>query len=670
MDGLRELTTGFSPKARSRSLTIATRLLFVFHSIRRFEEMGASLHYTAASSQRGLGKLALASSECSLATLVNSNKRRTCHSFRRLGHYRGIRGGGGQRQQTCSSHSLGRSMPIPMHKVATVSEMQALDAGATEKYGIPSILLMEVVGRPCAINEFYKTKLNRSCSLAIVVVLKCYPEWKMVERYEVGLGSKVLVFAGPGNNGGDGFVVARHANAAGADVQVVLLAKPESYKADAKINYESVKRLGIPILDIFSTEAKDANKAVNKMLEWADVSVDAIFGVGLTRPVSGMYGDIVEAINRWREGGGGHVFSLDIPSGHDAALYNQPLNNISVFTPFPELIVQLHMGSRNLAICFILATRCELNVEISRPPCIANRDPAGHKGSFGQALFIAGSRNYYGAPKLASMGFLRAGGGYSRLACPESLVPVISSTAGTVVFIPLPETKRGAIAKEAVEIILDSTEKQNVVVIGPGLSLDQDTQQMIAQILPKLSQKGLPVVVDGDALTVISKIDPTLLIAGGSGERILTPHIGELARLLDRSIKEVKADLVASGREAAKKYRAIVVVKGAHTLVVSPEGHVSINPTGNSGMGTAGSGDVLTGCISAMLCAGLSPYQATVTGVYLHGMAGDAAASKLGQDGMTADDILNAVPEGMRWIRDPTLIPRRLWIQYIGPEII
>jgi len=528
-------------------------------------------------------------------------------------------------------------------KVSTVKEMQDLDYGATKKYGVPSILLMESAG------------------IASFRVL--------CSHFSLERGTKLLVFAGPGNNGGDGYVVARHALAAGADVRVVVMANPDKYKADAKTNYDAAEQLGIQ-LESLEESPRDQ---VSTLLSWADVVVDAIFGVGLAREVSGRFLETIQAINEW----GGPVLALDIPSGVQGdtgeVLGEAVRAEATITYGVPKLGNMLYPGYQlggklyTTRISFPPWHDSEVKVEISRPsPLLQPRNPDGHKGSFGQALFVAGANGYYGAPRLASLAFLKAGGGYSRLATPESIVPFLAATAGSVVYIPLPETDKGSISPDGLEKILSASKKQDAMIIGPGLSIHPQTANLVLELIRKPLE--MPIVLDGDALTFIANAEnlkPPL-----EPRWILTPHLGELARLLGKSVAEVKGRLVECGRETALKYNAVIVVKGAHTLIVSPMGDIRINPTGNSGMGTAGSGDVLTGCIAAMLAMGLPVFDAAVSGVFLHGMAGDVASELKGEDGMIADDILESVPEAMRRLRDPSRIPTELFASYCGPETI
>jgi len=545
--------------------------------------------------------------------------------------------------------NLGWQTPVPS-RVATVRQMQDLDKGATEKYGIPSILLMESAG------------------IASFRVLQSH--------FGLSSGSKLVVFCGPGNNGGDGFVVARHALAAGADVKVMVLGNPASYKADAKTNYDAISKLGVSML---TPSKENLDEQIDNILEWSNICVDAIFGVGLTREVGGKYRNVIEAINKWN----GPVLALDIPSGVQGDTGNvmgvAVRAHATITYGLPKLGNMLYPGHAlggklvTYRISFPPWHDSDVSVEISRPSSkLEPRDPAGHKGSFGKVLFIAGAKGYYGAPKLASMAFLRAGGGYSRLAAPSSIIPYLAVNAGTVVFHGMPETPGGAISEKSLEDLTAISTSQDAIVIGPGLSRDPETAKVIMNVLKTVGESRIPVVVDGDALTALAESGgfPETQSCTENPGRILTPHLGELSRLLGgRPISQIRENLVKSARDAAKKYNAVVVVKGAHTLVVDSDGKdIRINPTGNSGMGTAGSGDVLTGCIAAMLASNLSPFDATVTGVFLHGMAGDVAAESLGEDGMTADDILDGVPKAMTWLRDPSKVNSKLLRRYLGPE--
>jgi NAD(P)H-hydrate epimerase len=292
----------------------------------------------------------------------------------------------------------------------------------------------------------------------------------------------------------------------------------------------------------------------------------------------------------------------------------------------------------------------EIMVEINDPPALPLRNPAGYKNTFGQALFVAGASGYFGAPYFSAMSFLKAGGGYSRLACPEGIMPFIGAKGSEIVFLPQKSTRSGSISYENKESLLELSEKMDIVVIGPGLSLNEETAQLVRELVSAIEK---PVVVDADGITAISK-DPGIL-KKRKAPTVLTPHLGEMSRLTRIPAERIESDKVSILTKTADELDAIIVMKGANSLIGYPDGRVFINVSGNSGMATAGSGDVLTGTIAAMLGLGLGIDQAVSKGVFIHGVSGDLAAADIGEDGMTARDILDFLPRAVRMDREGLL---------------
>ena len=303
----------------------------------------------------------------------------------------------------------------------------------------------------------------------------------------------------------------------------------------------------------------------------------------------------------------------------------------------------------------------DLAIAINRPPRIPERSPWGHKGSFGDALFIAGAADYYGAPYLASMAFLKAGGGYARLAAPAAIVPTIAARGPEIVFLPQEGTAAGSIALSNHDQLADVAGTRDMVVIGPGLSLNEETAQLVRQLAATVP---VPLLIDGDGLTAISPSADS--VCNRSADTVLTPHLGEMERLTGLSREAIQDDPVGILQKTAGRLQAIIVLKGAHSLIGFPDQRVYVNTTGNHAMATAGAGDVLTGAIAAMVGAGLPVDKAVCKGVALHGAAGDLAADAIGADGVTADDILRYLPEAVRRDRlardDETLCPDILTI--------
>ncbi|MEZ4524840.1 MAG: NAD(P)H-hydrate dehydratase [Desulfobacterales bacterium] len=298
---------------------------------------------------------------------------------------------------------------------------------------------------------------------------------------------------------------------------------------------------------------------------------------------------------------------------------------------------------------FLLQRHCEI--------------PSGHKGSFGDVLFVGERGIYSGAPYFAAYAFLKAGGGYSRLAAPASMIPVIAAKAGEIVFVPQKENEAGSIAMSNKNELLALSRKTDMSVLGPGLSLNEESQELARQLTAEIES---PLLLDGDAITALCK-DRNIILKRRF-PTVLTPHMGEMSRLSDKSAKEIEEDKIGILRQMTAKLNAIIVLKGPHSLIGFPDGSVYVNMSGNSGMATAGSGDVLCGTISAMysLCPDMET--AVRKGVFIHGLAGDLAAEELGKDGMTAQDILNFLPYAMKLDREGG--KEKFRELYNGPEVI
>lgn len=524
-------------------------------------------------------------------------------------------------------------------KVARVSQMRDMDRTAIERYGIREELLMENAGE------------------AVYFALS--------QRYETG-GRRFAVFCGGGNNGGDGFVIARKLHAAGAFVEVCLLADPERFSGAAQLNREIVMALGLPVRRI-----REAGEAAGVIRE-ADILIDAIFGTGLAREVSGVFREVIEAINR----SGKPVVSVDIPSGVQGdtgrVMGAAVKADMTVTFGLPKIGNMLYPGSGLCGELFVthisfppeLQEAPGLDIAVNLPPALPPRDPDGHKGSFGQALFISGAADYYGAPYLSAYAFLKAGGGYSRLAVPCAMAPFIAVEGREIVLVPMTETDMGGISEENGGRLLDLSQRMDMIVMGPGLSLEQETQRLVVDLAARI---GRPLLIDGDGITAVcSDLD---CVRGREAPTVLTPHPGEMARLAGATTAEIQNDRVGAVRKAARDLRAHVVLKGAHSLIGCPDGRVYVNLSGNSGMGSAGSGDVLTGIIPAMHGLGLGFEEAVQKGVFIHGLAGDLAAQAMGEDGMTARDVLGHLPQAVRLDREGRA-EEVLGRSYRGPVVI
>ncbi|MEA3336642.1 MAG: NAD(P)H-hydrate dehydratase [Chloroflexota bacterium] len=507
-------------------------------------------------------------------------------------------------------------------KISRVSEMRALDRAAIGEFGISAELLMENAGHA-----------------VYFAILK-----------ELGIKDKeFLVLCGIGNNGGDGFVVARKIHSNGGTVKVFILGDPSRIKGAAKINLDIVSHLPIEVRRIKSIEL------VRGEIARCDAIVDGIFGTGLSRDVSGVHREIIELINQ----SGKTVFSIDIPSGVHGdtgkimgvavkadctVTFGLPKLGNMLF-PGYDLCGKLYVSHISFPPSIYNADA--LKIEISQPVKLPPRGPNGHKSDLGEALFIAGASSYFGAPYFEALSFLKAGGGYSHLATPKSMTPFVANKGSEIVLVPQTETEAGSISLENKQALLALSENMDMVVLGPGLSLEKETQQLVRELAKEINK---PLLIASDGITALC--GDLQIIRERKAETILTPHLGEMARITGMSVGDIDTYKVDVLQRTAIELNAIVVLTGGHSLIGYSDGRVFINMSGNSGMATAGSGDVLTGTIAAMFGLGLSLRDAVSQGVFIHGLSGDLAADDKREDGITTQDILDYLPRAVRMVRE------------------
>ena len=511
-------------------------------------------------------------------------------------------------------------------KICRVAEMRRMDKQATEEFGIPPEILMENAGE------------------AVYAVI----------QKEFGIeGKKFAVLCGPGNNGGDGFVIARKLHSRGAEVKVFLLADRAKYQGTAKKNLEIIDRFSIPIKEVTSI------RQIKKGITAADIIIDALLGTGLDREVTGLLCQVIEAANA----SGKKIFAADIPSGINGDNGREMGVSIkadaTVTFGLPKLGNLLYPGySRGgkLYVSHISLPRSlyeskSITVELAQLVRLPERQPDTNKIDYGPVLVIAGAANYYWAPHASAYSFLKAGGGYVYLACPKSLAPSVARKSREIVIQPQQETTSGSIALSNKDDLIKLAEKMKMVILGPGLSLDKETQALVKILAEEIDK---PLLIDGDGLTAIA--GNTQIITNRKSATILTPHMGEMLRLTAMAKSEIEKDKVSILQITAQMMNAYIVLKGPHSLIGCPDGRIFINNSGDTegkaGMATAGSGDVLNGTIAAMFCLGLGVEEAVRAGVFLHGLAGDLAAKKKGPDGMTAEDILNTLPYAVKYYRE------------------
>lgn len=506
-------------------------------------------------------------------------------------------------------------------KVATAEQMREFDRRAVDEFGVASLDLMESAGR--------------QVSEAVVGVLGS------------AKGKRVVVIAGRGNNGGDGFVAARYLRKAGADVAVLLLAKPAEVKGDAKVNLDLLEKEGLAVESI-----RSASEAANLLVR-SDAVVDAIFGTGLSGEVKGLAAEVIQAINA----SGRPVIAVDVPSGLDAdtgciwGVCVQADRTVALALPKVGLLTYpgaAHVGELIVAdIGIPHQLYDEINVELPTDEWIASRlperPPDAHKGTFGAAIVIAGSPGLTGAAAMAAEAALRSGAGLSTLAVPVGLQDLMAAKLTEVMTRGLPQTEARTLSPGAVKAALELAEKAQAIVLGCGIGTHPETVEFVHRFVKSVRR---PMIIDADGLNCLAQDTRTL--EGDHGEIVLTPHPGEMSRLLGTAVEQIQSNRIDAARGAASRFHCTVVLKGARTVVADPDGRAFINPTGNVGMASGGTGDVLAGAVGGLLAQGLSALDAAVCGAYIHGKAGDIAAAKMGTAGMIAGDVLRALPQALK----------------------
>jgi hydroxyethylthiazole kinase-like uncharacterized protein yjeF len=507
-------------------------------------------------------------------------------------------------------------------KISSVNEMRNLDRRAIEEYGITQEILMENAGQA-----------------AYFTILK-----------EFGVKNKnFVIFCGVGNNGGDGLVVARKIYSNGGKVTVLILGDSSKFKGAAKQNFDIANKLQIKIENL--QDISSVREKVNN----CDAIIDAIFGTGLDRKINGKYKDVIDLINVSQK----TVFSIDIPSGihgdtgkimgtavkaHYTTTFGLPKTGNLLYPGF-ELGGKLYVT--HISFPPVLQDSDELKIATNDPESLPERSKDSHKGNYGKVLFIAGSSNYLGAPYFAALSFLKAGGGLSFLATPGTVSAFIGNKGSEIIFVPQKNTTSGSISLENKQQLLQFSENIDMVVIGPGLSLNEETQILVRELSAEIRK---PLLIDGDGITAVA--NDWECIKKREAPTILTPHLGEMARITKQKIEDIFKNKIDVLQSTTQELNATIVLKGAHSLIGYPDKRVFINLSGNPGMASAGSGDVLTGAIAAMLGLGFPVNDAVRMGVFIHGFAGDLAAKDKGEDGLIAGDIMDKLPASMKAYRE------------------
>jgi ADP-dependent NAD(P)H-hydrate dehydratase / NAD(P)H-hydrate epimerase len=507
----------------------------------------------------------------------------------------------------------------------TAEHMREADRQAIEDHHIPSLFLMENAGQAA---------------------------FHLLEKLYTPLGNQhVLIVVGKGNNGGDGLVIARLLSERSVSTHVLLLTPAAQLKGDALINYERLE--GRVICEEVTTMAE-----VQAAVTPATVIVDGILGTGLQKPVTDFFAQVIEILNQSHK----PIVALDIPSGLSAES-GQPLGTaiqasqtIAFGAPkLGEVLREAEPWVGDLQVVDI-GIPPEVMTGLSIPtswvtvseikPHLPTRSRSSHKGTYGHVLVVAGSVNKLGAALLTAKAALHSGAGLVTLALPDRAFDKVPQDALEVMYEPMPSTEEGLFSEEALVKVLQLAEGKSVMAIGPGIGVGSGTQHLVTGLI---QQSSLPLIIDADGLNNIA--DSLEVLEQATGPLVLTPHPGEMARLNGQSTQEIQKDRLQVARDWVQRYATYLVLKGDQTLTATPEGQVFLNASGNPAMAAAGMGDVLTGIIAAMMAQQLPLPEAVITGVFLHGLAGDLFQKEVGDRGLLASELLTYLPKAIHTVQ-------------------
>jgi ADP-dependent NAD(P)H-hydrate dehydratase / NAD(P)H-hydrate epimerase len=506
-------------------------------------------------------------------------------------------------------------------KIVTAAEMREIDRATTEQYRVPALTLMENAGR---------------------TVAECVP----------AMVTSVLVVCGKGNNGGDGFVAARHLHDTGKQVRVLLLGRPEEVKGDAAAMLKRLEQVPVCVTDQAGLE-----RAIRESPR-PDIVIDAIFGTGFKPPAQGLHAAAINAINNLTV----PTIAIDLPSGIDADAI-QATSEKDAFVHAHEIVTFTALKPAHVFVLEHVPTTLrqigtpdeavhsslKLNV-ITRDDIaelFAKRKPESNKGTYGHVLVVGGSDGKAGAPAMAGMAALRTGAGLCTVAAPRSVQPTIAAFMPELMTEPLSESLAGGMSVLALDRFREIAKGKTVIAAGPGASMDPEAGQFMRAIFDR--SEG-PLVLDADGLNAF--VGHVEQLEGKRRPLVMTPHPGELSRLTGTPIAQIQGDRIGAARNLAQPHHAYVVLKGHKTLVAEPDGNIWINTTGNPGMATGGTGDVLTGVIAGLLAQ--FPRQVTkcvTAAVHLHGLAGDFAVQELGEMPLVATDIIRFLPRAVQHLQ-------------------
>lgn len=508
--------------------------------------------------------------------------------------------------------------------LANSSQMQMIDQKSVENIGIQSIVLMENAGK-VVVDEILKTDT----------------------RFD-----RVIILAGPGNNGGDGFVVARHLHNIKMPVRVFIIGKSSHIEGDALTNLNILKKLSIQIDEVFDG---GGFVKLEKSIRQGALIVDGIFGTGLTKPVHGIFGEVIDLVNEMAD----YTISIDIPSGIDSDTGKVMGTAIeadkTVSLVIPKIGNVMYPGSdyngelliRGIGVPDIIIDDTKIKYNIITDEVIQrlipHRKSNTNKGDYGKGNIIAGSTGLTGAAILACKAALRSGMGLLKLYIPESLNIIITTAVPETVTVPLLEVRKGVIGINNFNKVIEDSNKSDVLAIGPGCGLNAEVGELLKRIIFEVHK---PLVIDADGLNALAK--NVQWLENKKSDIIITPHPGEMSRLCGQTIEEINDHPIETALSFSREWGVITVLKGSRTVVATPSGEVYVNINGNPGMATAGSGDVLTGVITSFIAQGFKPIDAVIFGVYIHGMAGDIMAESRGEHGLLAGDIVDGITRALK----------------------
>jgi len=511
-------------------------------------------------------------------------------------------------------------------KIVNADQMRVIDQATISQYGISGLVLMENAG------------------------LACVSEIERYIKKHLPLEGKIKIFCGVGNNGGDGYVIARHMVNRGYELDLYLIGDSSKLSEETRINAAIFSNLGNTSIAI-----NEENKLDLVAISANDLVIDAILGNGIKGPLQGLILGVVLKINQ----SGAKVIAIDIPTGLPA---NKPdltgeaiKADLTLALGLPKISEVLYKTKNYVGELKILdigfprklLTSNDLKNNLISKTDVVNFFPRrakdGHKGNMGNVCVLAGSVGMTGAAILSTKAAFLTGAGLVKLGIPKSLNEIAEKNLVETLTYPLEQTVEQSVARQAYDAIKKMSKDATAMLIGPGLSLNPETKQLVKKIIKEFK---IPLVIDADGLTALS--EDLSVLDNKPTTTILTPHIGEMSRLTNQTREAISSDPISCARDFAMKWKVVIVLKSASTIIADTEGNIWVNPLGNDGMAKAGSGDVLAGLITGFLAQGINGVHAAIIGTWIHSLAGDAASIKKGTNSMLATDILEAVFEAIK----------------------